>query len=101
MRRSAARDIADGGWGKPRIRAFPFERCRRPLDLVKQRGSARGLIEPGDDTRLVPMVAAASDILVVAARGAGGRFSATIPCWGGSTASRAVTRRIPPPEVPR
>jgi hypothetical protein len=88
------RDIAGAGWDKSRIRAFLFEHCRRAADLLKRRGSLPGPVEPGDEGRLVPMVAAPGDIMIVAAGGAGGRFSSIIPCWAGTSASRAVTRRI-------
>jgi hypothetical protein len=87
------RDIADAGWNKARIRGFLFEHCRRPADLLKRRGSLPGPVESGDDRKMIPMVERASDIMIVAAGGAGGRFSCIIPCWAGTSASRAVTRR--------
>jgi hypothetical protein len=90
------RDIADAGWDKARIREFLFERCRRPADVLKRRGSLPGPVEPGDDRKLCPMVDSAGDIMIVAAGGAGGRFSSIIPCWAGTSASRAVTRRSNP-----
>ncbi len=41
-----------------------------------------------------PLMAAADDLLVVAAGGRAGSFSAYIPGWGSRTSSEAVTRVI-------
>jgi hypothetical protein len=53
-----------------------------------------GAVQPGDDTKMRPLVAAPEDILVVAAGGNAGAFSAYIPGWGSKRSSRAVTKAI-------
>jgi hypothetical protein len=88
------RDIAAAGWDKHAIRDFLFAHCRRPVAALKRRGSLPGPIEPGDENRLHPLVPTPDHILVVAAGGAGGRFSSIIPAWGGESATQSVTKLI-------
>jgi hypothetical protein len=53
-----------------------------------------GAIEPGDETRMRSLVASSDDILVVAAGGRAGAFSAYVPGWGSAKSSQAVTKEI-------
>jgi hypothetical protein len=53
-----------------------------------------GAIQPGDEKKMRPLVAAPEDILVVAAGGNAGAFSAYIPGWGSKRSSKAVTKGI-------
>jgi len=53
-----------------------------------------GAIQPGDETRLRPLVASPDDILVVAAGGRAGAFSVYIPGWSSSRSSQAVTKEV-------
>jgi hypothetical protein len=50
-----------------------------------------GPVQPGDEDRLRPLVESPDDILVVAAGGRAGSFSAYIPGWGSKRSSQAVT----------
>jgi hypothetical protein len=53
-----------------------------------------GDLLPGDETRMRQLVASADDILVVAAGGRAGSFSAFIPGWSSRRTSEAVTKEI-------
>jgi hypothetical protein len=50
--------------------------------------------KPGDETLLRPLVESSDDILVVAAGGRAGAFSAYIPGWGSKRSSQAVTKEV-------
>ena len=50
-----------------------------------------GELKPGDETLTRPLVESPDDILVVAAGGRAGAFSAYIPGWGSKRSSQAVT----------
>src|SRR5881628_2231093 len=88
------RTIAQGGWGKKEIRQFLFEHTQNSHAHLKRTNRLPGAIQPGDETKLRPLVASADDILVVAAGGRAGAFSAFIPGWGGSRSSLAVTKEV-------
>jgi hypothetical protein len=50
-----------------------------------------GEILPGDEAKMRPLVETPDDILVVAAGGRAGAFSAFVPGWGSKRSSQAVT----------
>jgi hypothetical protein len=88
------RTIAASGWGKPEIRKFLFEHTQNSHAHLKRTQRMPGAIQPGDDTRLRPLVEAPEHILVVAAGGRAGAFSAFVPGWGSRRNSQAVTKEI-------
>ena len=88
------RTIGYGGWGKKEIRQFLFEHTQNSHAHLKRTNRLPGSIQPSDETKLRPLVASADDILVVAAGGRAGAFSAYIPGWGGSRSSLAVTKEV-------
>jgi len=88
------RTIVGSGWGKKEIRQFLFEHTQNSLAHLKRTNRMPGPIQPGDDTKLRPQVATSDDMLVVAAGGRAGAFSAFIPGWGTSRSSQAVTKEI-------
>ncbi|PYN26442.1 MAG: hypothetical protein DMD99_05565 [Candidatus Rokuibacteriota bacterium] len=88
------RTIGHSGWGKKEIRQFLFEHTQNSHAHLKRTNRLPGAIQPGDETKLRPLVASADDILVVAAGGRAGAFSAFIPGWGGSRSSLAVTKEV-------
>jgi hypothetical protein len=51
-------------------------------------------VQLGDETKMRPLVATPDDILVVAAGGRAGAFSAYIPGWASAKSSQAVTKEI-------
>ncbi len=86
--------IAKAGWGKGEIRRFLRERAQRSALDLKRAGRLPGPGEPGDAEKLFSAVLDADDILVVAAGGWAGSYSAVIAGWAGRDHSRAVTKMI-------
>jgi hypothetical protein len=90
------RTIAGSGWTKADIRRFVFEHTQSSVAHLKRTGRLPGAAKPSDETTLRPLVMTPEDILVVAAGGRAGSFSAYVPGWASRTASEAVTRPIGP-----
>src|SRR5438876_7498083 len=88
------RTIAREGWQKADIRKFLFEHTQNSHAHLKRTQRMAGAVQPGDETRMRPLVESAGDILVVAAGGRAGAFSAYIPGWGSKRASQSVTKEI-------
>src|SRR5881296_2641907 len=88
------RTIAGDGWDKKRIRQFVWEHTQNSHAHLKRTGRIAGPIQPGDETKLRPLVASPDDILMVAAGGRAGAFSAYIPGWSSSRSSQAVTKEV-------
>jgi hypothetical protein len=88
------RTIARDGWSKADIRTFLFERTRSSVAHLKRTHRLAGAVTSEDETTLRPLVPSPEDILVIAAGGAAGAFSAYIPGWGGKRSTEAVTRQI-------
>lgn len=86
--------IAKDGWDKKRIRQFLFDGTKNTHAHLKRTGRMSGAMKPGDDTAMRPLVETPDDILVVAAGGRAGAFSAYIPGWGSRRNSEAVTKEI-------
>lgn len=88
------RTIAADGWTKARIREFLFAHTQNSHAHLKRTHRMAGEVLPGDETRLRPLVETPDDILVVAAGGRAGAFSAYIPGWGSQRSSQAVTKEV-------
>src|SRR6058998_608812 len=88
------RTIAGSGWGKKEIRQFLFDNTKNTVAHLKRTNRIPGAIQPGDDTKLRPIVAEPDDILIVAAGGRAGSFSSFIPGWGGARSSLATTKEV-------
>jgi hypothetical protein len=88
------RTIAGDGWSKADIRKFVFENTQNTVAHLKRTERLAGPIKPGDDSALRPLLANPEDLLVVAAGGRAGAFSAYIPGWSSRRASEAVTKLI-------
>src|SRR5438067_4274674 len=73
------RTITGDGWDKKRIRQFVWEHTQNSHAHLKRTGRMAGPIQPGDETKLRPLVASPDDIFVIAAGGRAGAFSAYIP----------------------
>lgn len=86
--------IAADGWSKADIRKFVFEHTHNSVAHLKRTQRLAGPIKPEDETTMRPLVPSPEDILVVAAGGRAGAFSAYIPGWGGKRTSEAVTKLI-------
>ena len=87
--------IAADGWTKADIRKFLFEHTHNSHAHLKRTQRMAGAIQPGDDTRMRSLVATPEDILVVAAGGNAGAFSAYIPGWASKRSSQSVTKPVP------
>jgi hypothetical protein len=88
------RTIAADGWSKADIRKFIFAQTQNSVAHLKRTGRMPGAPGPGDENAMRPLVASPDDLLVVAAGGRAGSFSAYIPGWASRTASEAVTTPI-------
>ncbi len=88
------RTIAADGWSKADIRKHVFEHTQNSLAHLKRTGRLAGAVTAADETTLRPMLASPEDILVVAAGGRAGSFSAYIPGWASRRTSEAVTKLI-------
>jgi len=95
------RTIGADGWDKPRIRQFLFEHTKNTHAHLKKTQRMSGELKPGDETLLRPLVESPDDILVVAAGGRAGAFSAYIPGWGSKRSSQSVTKVVGRQEVAR
>src|SRR6266850_4771826 len=88
------RTIAGSGWGKKEIRQFLFDNTRNSHAHLKRTQRMAGAVQPADETTMRPLVASPDDILVVAAGGRAGAFSAFVPGWGSAKNSQAVTKEV-------
>src|SRR5256712_11702686 len=88
------RTIGHGGAGEKEIPPVPFEHTHKPHAPPQPTHRPPRALQPADQAEQPPLVASADDILVVAAGGRAGAFSAFIPGWGGSRSSLAVTKEV-------
>ncbi|PYM67848.1 MAG: hypothetical protein DMD79_00175 [Candidatus Rokuibacteriota bacterium] len=88
------RTIARDGWTKATIRDFVFAHTQNSHAHLKRTQRMTGAPEPGDESRMRPLVESPDDILIVAAGGRAGAFSAYVPGWGSRRASQAVTKEV-------
>lgn len=86
--------IAKDGWTKAQIRQFIFDHTQNSLAHLKQTYRLAGEVKPGDARRMRSLVESPDDILVIAAGGRAGAFSAYIPGWGSKRSSQAVTKEV-------
>jgi hypothetical protein len=88
------RTIAKDGWDKKRIRQFVFDQTKNSHAHLKRTSRMSGEIKPGDETLMRPLVETPDDIMVVAAGGRAGSFSAYISGWGSRRSSQPVTKEV-------
>ena len=88
------RTIARDGWTKATIRDFVFAHTQNSHAHLKRTQRMAGAPEPGDESRMRPLVESPDDILIVAAGGRAGAFSAYVPGWGSRRASQAVSKEV-------
>jgi hypothetical protein len=86
--------LAQEGWSKEKIQRYCFARTQTSHAELKQIQVMPGEIEPGDESRMRPLVVSPEDFLIVAAGGKAGAFSAFIPGWSGKRSSESVTKEI-------
>jgi hypothetical protein len=85
------------GWSKADFREALHPKLARSMSDLKRSGQVRGTALPGDDERMVPLVAAPDDVLVVFAGGEENTMCGVMPSWGPKVSSTAVTRLVRPP----
>src|SRR5260370_30318465 len=90
------RTIAGDGWDKKRIRQFVWDNTQNSHAHLRRTQRMAGPIQPGDETKLRPLVASPADLFVVAAGGRAGAFSAYLPGWGRARNSPPVTQDAKP-----
>jgi hypothetical protein len=88
------RTVAAGGWTKADIKKYVYEHTQNSVAHLKRTDRLPGPVSPEDETTLRSLVASPEDVLVVAAGGRAGAFSAYIPGWGSRRWSDAVTKEI-------
>ena len=71
-----------------------FENSQTSVAHLRRTAKMPGAIKPEDETTMRPLVSRPEDLLVIAAGGRAGSFSAYIPGWGARTTSEAVTKLI-------
>lgn len=86
--------LAKEGWSKEKIRQYCFANTQASHAELKRIQVMPGEIEPGDETRMKPLVVSPEDFVVVAAGGEAGAFSAFVPGWSGKRSSQSVTKEI-------
>jgi len=88
------RTIHRGGFSKADIRQFVFAHTQNSYAHLKRTNRMTGALQDGDEGRMRPLVESPEDVLVVAAGGRAGAFSAYIPGWGSKRSSQAVTKEV-------
>lgn len=82
-------------WSRARIGQELFERAKRPLAEFKRlNGLPDSAILPEDEQVAYRYMNAPDDVLIVAAGGSAGGFSAIVPPWAAGADSLPVTRAI-------
>lgn len=92
------RCLASQGWTKADVRRFLSEAARRSMADLARIGRVPDPVPAEKADELVAAVSSPEDILVVAAGGEAGGYSAVIAGWSGKFHSEAVTKRLPPCE---
>jgi hypothetical protein len=88
------RVIAGDGWSKTDVKRFLFEHAQNSVAHLKRTNRLAGPVVQEDDKTMRPLVETPEDIIVVAAGGKAGAFSAFIPGWGNKKWSQSVTKEI-------
>ena len=83
-----------GGWSKRRIKEYLFEHARRTVADVKRAGRLAGPVQPGDESAWRHATKSPEDIVILAAGGRAGAFSALLMGWGSAAHTRTVTTPV-------
>ena len=86
------RILSKDAWSKADIKQFLFEHTKNSIAHLKRTHRMAGPVLPEDETSMRPIVQTLEDIMVVAAGGDVGPYSAFIPGWGSK--SKSVTKKI-------
>ena len=81
------------GWDKTRAREFVFQKARRTAE--EWAGVSRAETPaPGTEKEMVPACLSPDSLVLLAAGGSGGPWSALVPRWSKGVGSRSVIREI-------
>lgn len=86
--------LAAGGWSRRRVQEYLAANARRTIADLKRYGRLPGPIREGDEAEWRHVVQDPDDLLVVAAGGEAGGFSAIIPPWNGGRTSLPQTQAV-------
>ena len=89
--------LRKNGWSKQQVREYLYEHSARTVAEVKRAGRLAGPEKPGDESAKRHPTQAPEDILIVAAGGQAGSFSAVLTGWGSAAHTRHI---ITPVTVP-
>lgn len=89
-----ANTLRKAGWSKTRVKDYLFEHAKRTLADVKNAGRLAGPVKPGDESTYRHPVKSPDDIVVVAAGGKTGSFSAVLMGWGSAAHTRTITTPV-------
>ena len=82
------------GWSKQQVKAYLYEHARRSVADVKRAGRLAGPVQPGDESAWRHTTKSPQDIVVVAAGGRAGAFSAVLMGWGSAAHTRTITTPV-------
>jgi hypothetical protein len=83
-----------GGWSKRQVKDYLYEHARRTLADVKRAGRLAGAPTAEDERSWRHTVKSPEDIVVLAAGGRAGAFSAVITGWGSAAHTRSITTPV-------
>lgn len=86
--------LRGAGWSKRQVRDYLYAHARRSVAEVKRAGRLPGPVQPGDEEAWRHPVRSADDIVVVAAGGRAGAFSAILMGWGSAAHTRSITTPV-------
>ena len=86
--------MRENGWSKQQVKEFLFEHAKRTIAHLKRAGRLPGGIKDEDERNWRHAVRKPEDIVVVAAGGRAGNFSAVLPGWGSHQGTRCITTPI-------
>lgn len=83
-----------GGWSKRRIKEYLYEHAVRSVADVKRAGRLPGPVTPADERAQRHSTKSPDDIVLVAAGGRAGAFSAVLMGWGSAAHTRSITTPV-------
>jgi len=82
------------GWSKVQVRDYLYAHAKRSVADVKRAGRLAGPVKPEDERTWRHTTKSAEDIVVLAAGGRAGAFSAVLMGWGSAAHTRSITTPV-------
>lgn len=89
--------LRKNGWSKQQVREYLHEHSARTVAEVKRAGRLAGPEKPGDESAQRHPTKLPEDILIVAAGGRAGSFSAILMGWGSAAHTRHIVTPVTVP----